>query len=260
MSLPPVTPQLEDYGSRPFSFYPPILNIEHNEWVYRQGTWSEVLVHNPKMKIEVWVPRRFLGEISRIDEPVMIVGLRKELEYKGGAVWPHERRIIEMPKAVNEGPRPQPPPEGAPRLTTPPASRESKTDSSVSHLVAGALLAGLIACVFLLVMLTSKESGGRVNYTAILQAELGLTAQDDYFAVVRKLGQPTHDRWRSEVGERQYRALDYPRLSVTIILMGAERDKVLYIGAKDKNWKTVHSVDLPGGTNSASIMRNLPPF
>src|SRR5512141_2863581 len=100
MSGPPIPPLHEPLVHRPFSFYPPILNIAHNEWRLRRSTWSELLVVNAKTGAEVWIPRRFLGEISRVDEPVMIVGLLKELEYKGGSVWPHERRVIEMPRAV----------------------------------------------------------------------------------------------------------------------------------------------------------------
>ena len=108
MSVPPVPPPLDQIGSRPFSFYPAILGIQHNEWAYRKATWSEILVFNPEANLDLWIPRRFIGEVSRIDEPVVIVGLTKELEYRAGTVWPHERRIIEMPKAVNDSPRPPP--------------------------------------------------------------------------------------------------------------------------------------------------------
>ena len=102
MSIPPIPPPLEHLGARPFSFYPAILNIEHNEWLFRKATWSEVLVYNVKTNEELWIPRRFLGELSRIEDPVVIVGLVKELEYRGGAVLPHQRRVIEMPLAVGE--------------------------------------------------------------------------------------------------------------------------------------------------------------
>ena len=61
MAVPPVPPPIEQLGPRPFSFFPSILNIEHNEWIYRQATWSEVLVENAKTHAEVWVPRRFIG-------------------------------------------------------------------------------------------------------------------------------------------------------------------------------------------------------
>ena len=103
MSLPPIS-SLEHLGNRAFSFYPPILNIEHNEWFFRRASWSEILVMNSRSKEEIWIPRRFLGEISQIEDPVVIVGLVKELEYKAGAVWPHQRRVIEMPMAVGERP------------------------------------------------------------------------------------------------------------------------------------------------------------
>src|SRR5450755_427366 len=104
MASPPIPPSLEHLATRPFSFYPPILNVEHNEWLFRKATWSEILVVNCKSGAEIWISRRFVGEVSRIDDPVLIVGLNRELEYKGGAVWPCQRRVIEMPLAVGAGP------------------------------------------------------------------------------------------------------------------------------------------------------------
>ena len=41
MSLPPSPTPLEHLGNRPFSFYPAILNVEHNEWFFRRTTRSE---------------------------------------------------------------------------------------------------------------------------------------------------------------------------------------------------------------------------
>ena len=61
-----------------------------------------------KRGAEVWIPRRFVGEESRVDDPVLIVGLQEELDYRGGAVWPNQRRIIEMPMAIGA------PPQGVP--------------------------------------------------------------------------------------------------------------------------------------------------
>src|SRR6266571_4106270 len=106
MSIPPIPPPLEHLGARPFSFYPAILNIEHNEWLFRKATWSEIQVVNCKNGAEVWIPRRFMGEVSRIDDPVLIVGLNRELEFKAGTVWPYQRRVIEMPVAVGSFPIP----------------------------------------------------------------------------------------------------------------------------------------------------------
>src|ERR1039458_10137443 len=84
MASPPIPPSLDHLTTRPFSFYPPILNIEHNEWLFRKATWSEILVVNCKSGAEVWISRRLVGEVSRVDDPVLIVGLNRELEYKGG--------------------------------------------------------------------------------------------------------------------------------------------------------------------------------
>ena len=98
---------------------PPILNIEHNEWLFRKATWSEILVVNCKTSNEIWIPRRFLGEVSRIEDPVLIVGLNRELEYKAGAVWPYQRRVIEMPVAVGGSAASNPAP--APERIAPPA-------------------------------------------------------------------------------------------------------------------------------------------
>jgi hypothetical protein len=103
MASPPVPPLLEHLARRPFAFYPAILNVVHNQWFFRKATWSELVVVNAKTGVELSIPRRFVGEVSSIDEPVLIVGLQRELEFREGAVWPHRRRVIEMPIAVGGG-------------------------------------------------------------------------------------------------------------------------------------------------------------
>jgi hypothetical protein len=101
VAAPLIPTPLEQIGRRPFMFYPAIVGIEHNEWTLRRANSSEVQVINTKTLEELWIPRRFLGEVSAIEDPFIIAGLVKELEYKGGAVAPHRRRVIEMPRAVN---------------------------------------------------------------------------------------------------------------------------------------------------------------
>src|SRR5215471_1149298 len=138
MASPPIPPSLEHLATRPFSFYPPILNIEHNEWLFRKSTWSEILVVNCKSGNEIWIPRRFVGEVSRVDDPVLIVGLNRELEYRGGTVWPYQRRVLEMPVAV-----------GAPRQSVPVSTPDpalsvrmrvdSSTDTRILKLIGGAV-------------------------------------------------------------------------------------------------------------------------
>lgn len=253
-------PQIEQLGPRPFSFYPPIVGIEHNEWIFRRGTWSEVLVFNTKSQEEIWMPRRFLGEVSEVEEPVLIVGLRKELEYKAGAVWPHERRVIRMPRAVNEGPRPlssQAPPRPAPVLGI---GIEPSAESRIGRLIALVLLVGVVACFLVVNLFRTTSSGERVTYRGVLQSDLDLTAQDDYHSIERKLGKPASDRWRDQPGEMRYRRLDYPNQGLTIILMGTEEANARYIGALDKNRRVVHSVRMPGGADSRDLLRKMKEF
>ena len=261
MSSPPVPPSLEQLGGRPFSFYPAILNIEHNEWAFRRATWAEVLVLNTKSQMELWVPRRFLGEISSIDEPVMIVGLNKELEYKAGSVLPHQRRIIEMPRAVNDIPRPPAAPEPPSAAASVVGIRlEGGAESKVGRMILTAMAIGIVAAVVALIILRDATMADHVSYTTVEQTDLGLTTHDDYYSVVSKLGTPAGDRWRSDRGELQYRALSYPKRGFDVILMGTERNATHYIGAMDKNWKIVHSVPLPGGRDSSAILKGLKRF
>ncbi|MEZ5401010.1 MAG: hypothetical protein R2729_15170 [Bryobacteraceae bacterium] len=260
MGASPLPPSLDQMGDRRFSFYPPIVNVEHNEWIYVQGNWSEVLVENTKTKEQIWIPRTFMGDVSRVEEPVMIVGLKRELEYKGGSVWPHARKVLAMPAnpTVKPGPSEKEPP--APR-----ASEHLRLDSSAESRIGRMILIALAAAIVLTMVVVGvtrkRGSGESVEFRGVMQAELGLTGKSDYFDVVRKLGEPGQDRWKDDTGERQYRAMTYPKHGgVTIILMGPDRAQMRYIGAKDPEWRTIHSVELPGGRNTDSILRTLPRF
>jgi hypothetical protein len=253
------TPSIDTLKDRPFSFYPPIVNIEHNEWRYRKSTWAEVLVKNSRTSEEIWISRQYLGEISRIDEPVVIVGLVKELEYKGGAIWPYQRRVISMPVAVGgplmtaEGPRPAGPEPAKGRS-------ESATDTRILKLVGVAL--GVMVVAYFLMANVVREGVLRpsVNYTTRDQSYLELRGHDDYYAVVARLGAPESDRWMSETGEIQFRALTYPQRAYTVILMGTDRGAATYIGTLDSNWKPVHFVPFRGGGSTSSLLREMRRF
>jgi len=254
MPAPPNPPTPDALREGPFSFYPAIVNVEHNEWLLRKSTWSEILVANCKTGTEIWISRRFLGEISRTDEPVMIVGLTKELEYKAGSVWPYERRILEMPRTANHG-RQKLEPVGEPPKGARGMRFERGPESRVGRLIGAALLLGILISV--LVVALSRRT---VDYRAIEQSELGLGAEDDYHAVVRKLGAPEEDRWRGGAGELQYRLLGYPARSYFVILMGTDRESAHYIGAMDRNWKPIAFVELPGGGTTLAMLRGLKRF
>jgi hypothetical protein len=260
MSLPPISP-LENLGNRRFSFYPPILNIEHNEWFFRRGTWSEILVVNSRSAAEIWIPRRFLGEVSQIEDPVVIVGLTKELEYKAGAVWPHQRRVIEMPVAVGETPRPSQPASDVPAAAPVIGIRtESVTDSRMGKLIGFTMLVGVVASFVAVNVLREGALRPRMTYNTGDQGYLQLTHADDYHAVVRTLGEPAQDHWQSETGAIQFRSLWYPERGYFVILMGDSRNSARFIGAMDAQWHPIYGIALRAGGTTLSTLRELKKF
>lgn len=240
-----------------------MVNIEHNEWVFRSVTWNDVLVVNTKSGSEVCVPRRYLGDVPSIDEPVILIGLTKELEYKEGVLLPHVRRVIEMPRAVNGSPRgfvrslsgeaevSRPAPVVAIRLESGPSSRARR-------FARGSIATGILACLTIAVLVRDGALGWHTGFTAIRQADLPLTAQDDYASIVSKLGSPETDRWRS--GAVSYRRLWYPQRALALILTGRDQDHATYAGAIDRNGRILHTVELPDGRNSVVILRRLRTF
>ncbi len=264
MASSPASPQFDRLGGRRFSFYPPIMGIEHNEWTFREENWSEILVRNAKSEEEVWIPRTYVGDVSKVDEPVMIVGLRRELEYKSGLLSPHSRRVLTMPgNPVLAAPRPPgEEPKAESGLSMRAALRSGGgTEGRMGKMIGIALLVGLVLTVIGIGVLRLRSTGGIIEYKGVLQIDLGLTAQSDYFDVVRKLGPPAEDRWKDDTGERQYRALGYPKNDLIVVLMGPDREHATYIGAKDSKWRTVHAVTLPGGkANTEAVLRSLPNF
>jgi hypothetical protein len=111
MASPPIVPSLLHLAARPFSFYPAIAGVTHNEWRLHKATWQDWLVINSRTAEELSIPRRFVGEVSSTDHPVLIVGLIRELQCIDGVALPVEHRVIQMPLAAgaenNPAPRPR---------------------------------------------------------------------------------------------------------------------------------------------------------
>jgi len=154
VSVPVIPAPFDQIGRRAFSFFPAIVGIEHNQWVLRRVTWSEIEVMNKKSFQELSIPRRLVGEVSLTREPFLIVGLVKELEYREGAVWPHQRRVIEMPRAVNGPARhfsPVSPERLAPvigiRLEPASPARAWRRVAACVALAMMLIAAGILACV-----------------------------------------------------------------------------------------------------------------
>src|ERR1039457_3973041 len=100
MGSTPIPPSLDQLAGRTFAFYPALLGVVLNEWRFEKVTWSEILVTNTQTGSEVWISRRFVGEVSRTDDPILIVGLNRELELRSGMVVAHQRRVISMPSTA----------------------------------------------------------------------------------------------------------------------------------------------------------------
>jgi len=254
MASPPIPPSLDHLSARPFSFYPAILNVEHNEWLFRKATWSEFLVVNCKSGLEIWIPRRFVGEVSRIDDPVRIVGLSRELELKGGMVLPYQPRVIQMPIAVGGSPAVSTtaPDRGAPARIV--GIRLESSDRRILKLIGGAVAFAIVLYLLAVNFTRIGELRQHYVYTAREdQSFLGLGKKDDYVAVKLKLGEPATDT-ATEVGTIHFRALGYPGRKFTVILMGADRQSATYIGAMDENWKPI------SGGDAAALLRSLKRF
>jgi len=258
-ALPP--PPFEDLRDRPFSFYPPIVGIEHNEWRLVEATWSELLVRNTAQPLDLAIPRSYFDALSQVDDPVIIVGLKQELEYRAGAVWPHRRKVIAMSSTgQTRAARPPvvdtPEPKGMSRIT---GTGATGTEARLEKLIFAGL--GIIALVSLLAVAVVKLTPvAKPTFLAKDQQYLDLNKDDDIFAVQRKLGKPTEDHWKPGEGEIAYRAVNYKDRGYTIILMGPSQEAARYIGTMNANWQPIHTVDVPGGTTTASLLRSLPKF
>ena len=260
MSVPAIPPPLAQLGNRRFSFYPAILNVKHNEWVYRSATWSDVLVRNAKTGEEISVPRRYLGDISRVDAPVMIVGLLKELEYRDGMALPAGRRVIEMPRAVNDWPYARPLPDSGKPAPVIGIRLETGSESRLGKLALGGVALGVVGCVLAISLFRGGVIATRAFYSPVSQGAILLNSHDDYSAILRKLGTPARERWYDDSGERQYELLAYPQRGLYLVLMGSDHSDTRYVGALDRHWHPIHTVQLPGYGNSYDLLSHLPRF
>lgn len=258
MASPPIPPSLDHLSTRPFSFYPPIVNVEHNEWLFIKATWSEIQVVNCRSGEEIWISRRFVGEVSRVDDPVLIVGLSRELELKSGMIVPFQRRIIEMPIAVNA---PMPARGSTEERNNEPAPvvgiRLEPSDRRIFKLI---LIAVGTLLVLWLVAISFTHVGEFRQKNVVLvgsdRSYSSLNSRDDFLSVTQKLGGPPGSDRSEETGTILYRALGYPDRRYTVILMGADKGSMTYIGTMDQNWHPIHSVN----AHTDALLRGLKRF
>lgn len=260
MAAPLMPPPLDGIGRRRFAFYPSIWNLEPNEWMLSSATWVDAQVVNARTGRQITVPRRYIGAISETDDPILIVGLTKELEFREDALWPRVRRVIEMPVAVNETrpfrisePRPDgPAPVVGIRLETRDDSRASKffTTAGIGAVVVSLLVVGVFSTGII---------DGRSGAHPAWQSTRTFTERDDYASITRRLGPPMTDRLLSTADGRRFRALGYPAQHMVVVLMETpQRDEARYLGTMNTSWRVVHSVPRSPGLNPEELLASLP--
>lgn len=250
MPAAPVPPAFERLGGRRFAFHPPIRGSRVNEWTFRHATWSEVLVRNTRSGEDVSVPRRFLGEASRLDDPVVVIRLLHDLEYRDGFVLPARPRVIEMPTHAflrTQRERCEPAKVVGIRL-------EPRQESRAAKVVGAAVALGVLGC---LAFVGYSWQGARAEPVVSLgHTYLVLTASDDAASVLRALGRPARERRTSAAGQTVH-VLDYPRRSFRAVLMENGAGQERYIGSLGMDGRVAHSVLLPSGETSARILDQL---
>ena len=263
MSIAPLPTPLQHLGGRRFSFYPPIRNLEPNEWLYRKATWSECVVVNTGSGEEIYIPRIFLGEVSRIDEEVMVVGLYRELEWRAGAIIPRQRTVIEFPRAGNDSGT------ASQRSPHPPAPvinirLEPKPETRAWKWIGVAAVLGAVAFTIVADVTRQSQLHQRADLFRGYRSYLQLGPDDDYASTVRKLGLPTKSGSR-DTGERVFRSLAYPARRYSVVLMGRNEHDARYIGAVDPRGRVLDAVRLRDGSSAESLLnaaglRSVPSF
>ena len=252
---------LEALQGRRFSFYPAIHGIGHNEWTLLDSTWSEVQVRNGLSGQEFWIPKRHLGSVSSSDEPVLILGLQRDLEFRAGGVFPRRPLVTEIPSTpAARQPPAAPAPEPKQRLLP-------SSDARLLRLLAVAIGVALLASVIGFLGLAGHLHNPLARWlqpdtSTADQRYLGLGAADSYFEVVAKLGAPDSQEWVSaEEDEIQFQALFYPARRYIAVLAGNTRRDMHYLGTLHFPTRQVlDSAPLSQGGDTGSMMRNLPAF
>jgi hypothetical protein len=167
---------------------------------------------------------------------------------------PFQRRIIQMPMAVNAPltssatERNRPAPVVGIRL--------EQTDRGIVKLILIAV-ASLVAIWLVAISFTrvGELRQKRIEFSGRDQTYLNLTNHDDSLAVVQKMGRPTTDR-QQETGTTLYRALGYPERHYSVILMGRDPSSMVYVGTMDADWHVLYAVN----AQDEALLRTLKRF
>ncbi len=211
------------------------------------------MVRNVANGRDLWISRRFLGELSENDSPVLVVSLLEKLEFRDGGVYPCRPRVIEMPvcDAAPVGERGGPAPVVSIRL-------EGKNESRVSRVAGGAVALGVLGC---LAVVGYSLEGGNDHRGAVVSSldktYLTLNGADTYPTVVQALGAPDRERWVVTPGGNRVRLLDYADRGFQAVLVPQVGGPDRYAGSVDERGRILQSVVMPRGGLSTPILRDL---
>jgi hypothetical protein len=247
-------------AGRSFSLYPPILGIVHNEWRFRRASWSEFVIVNTHSGEEACIPRSFVGDVSA-NAPMVIVGLKREMEWRDGVAVPYRRPVIELPIAVN-GFAPVMPRESRPARPAPVVSirLESRPPVKNGRKAVVVVMLGVVASAVIADIVRPLSISGavrdRIDAMRVSRAWQQLKPGDDYSTVVAKLGPPGAQRTYVETGGTVYRSLDYPRRHFTAVLEGQTENEARYVGSLDMRGRVLGAIQI----SDADVLRSIPRF
>lgn len=243
-------------AGRSFSLYPPILGIAHNEWRIRRATWSEFVVVNTHSGEEACIPRSFVGDISA-NAPVVIVGLKREMEWRNGMAVPYRRPVVELPIAVNDF-APAALREARPARPAPVVSirLESRPPVKTGRKAVVVVMLGVVASAVLADIVSPDSVRDRINAMRVSRTWQQLKTGDDYATVIGKLGSPASQRTYVDTGGRVFRSLDYRRLHFTVVLEGQTEAEARYVASLDARGRLLGGVPL----SEAGMLRSIPRF
>ncbi|MDE3165019.1 MAG: hypothetical protein KGN36_04360 [Acidobacteriota bacterium] len=249
MQISPLPEHFSQLRGRKFAFYPPIHNLAHNEWIYQRATWSEIVVVNTGTGEEALVPRAFVGDVSIADHPLVIVGLKRELEWSEGALRTHRAPVIELPIAVNQSAAAAPHPDRPAPVVS--IRLETHKRSHSGRKVAAGVMLGAIACWVAISIERQSQVHQRADVLALSRSYLQLSPGDDYTGVLQKLGPPAYERSTELSSGEHVRLLAYPHRQFTVVLAGIPPADPRYAGSLDPMGRIL---------NATPLLRSLPRF
>jgi hypothetical protein len=170
--------------------------------------------------------------------------------------------VIELPVAANDIPRITPAQHSGEqrRAAVVNIRLEPRPEMRAGKRVGVALVLGAVACTICADLIRQVHMSEHPDIIRLTRPYLQLSAEDDYFAAVHKLGHPRVEHVAMGEGGRVYRVLDYGFRRYRVVLMGPASNAARYIGTLAADGRIVDEVRMPDGGDSSSLLRSMPRF